>query len=144
MYKLGGQEMNVKKLCRKESTENHEDHSGFHLSGLLYLPLYFSFWIYLWWYQMLTLSYLKQPVRYFQGSAVPGYFLQLLIWSHCTQQSNWSTVGQGQIPPGVGATVSPQADAAQEGSGLPEDKSCCHLWHDSASGSQFSPQSFSP
>ena len=43
MDKLAGQEMNVKKLCRKENITNEEDHSGFHLSSLLYLPLFFLF-----------------------------------------------------------------------------------------------------
>ena len=42
MYKLAGQEMKVKKLCKKENIANHEeDHSGFHLSSLLYLPPFF-------------------------------------------------------------------------------------------------------
>ena len=46
MYQLAGQEMNVKKLCRRENITNHEeDHSGFHLGSLLYLSLFFSFWI---------------------------------------------------------------------------------------------------
>ena len=35
--------MNVIKLCRKENIANHEDHSGFHISSLLYLPLNFFF-----------------------------------------------------------------------------------------------------
>ena len=35
MYKLDGQEMNVKKLCRKENIANHgEHHSEFHLGNL--------------------------------------------------------------------------------------------------------------
>ena len=42
MYKLEGQEMNVKKLCRKENIRNHEeDHSGIHLGRIYYLPLIF-------------------------------------------------------------------------------------------------------
>ena len=42
MHKLDGQEINVKKLWRKENIANHgEDVSGFHLSSLLYLPLFF-------------------------------------------------------------------------------------------------------
>ena len=42
MYKLEGQEMNVKKLCRKENIRNHEeDHSGIHLGSIYYLPLIF-------------------------------------------------------------------------------------------------------
>ena len=35
--------MNVIKLCRKENIANHEDSSVFHLSSLLYLPLFFFF-----------------------------------------------------------------------------------------------------
>ena len=35
MHKLDGQEMNVKKLCLKESiSDNGENHSGFHLGSL--------------------------------------------------------------------------------------------------------------
>ena len=35
MHIFDGQEMNVKKLRRKENIPNHgEDHSGFHFSGL--------------------------------------------------------------------------------------------------------------
>ena len=40
MQKLVAQEMNVKKLCRKENIANHgEDNSGFNLGSLLYLPV---------------------------------------------------------------------------------------------------------
>ena len=46
MYNLAGQEMNVKKLCRKENIANHEeDHSGFRIGSLLYLPLFFFFFL---------------------------------------------------------------------------------------------------
>ena len=39
--KLAGQEINVKKLCRKENIANHgEDNSGFNLGSLLYLPVF--------------------------------------------------------------------------------------------------------
>ena len=42
MHIFDGQEMNVKKLRRKENITNHvEDHSGFHLGSLSYLPLFF-------------------------------------------------------------------------------------------------------
>ena len=42
MHKLDGQEMNVKKLYRKENIANHgEDHSGFHLGSGQYLRLFF-------------------------------------------------------------------------------------------------------
>ena len=35
MHKLDRQEMNVKKLYRKENIANHgEDHSGFHLGSI--------------------------------------------------------------------------------------------------------------
>ena len=116
IYKLTGQEMNVIKLWRKENITNHkEDHSGFHLGSLLYLPMFFSFWICLWWCQMLTPSDLRQPVQYLQWSAVTGCLLQLLIWSLCPQQSGLSTIGWARISPGVGAIVSPQAVAAGKG-----------------------------
>ena len=119
MYKFG-QEINVEKLCRKENIAYHvENHSGFHLSSHLYLPpFFFSFYIFLWWCQMLTPSYLRQPVPHFHRSAVLGCLLQLSSWSLCIQQSGLSIGGQGKIPPGVGAIVSPQPAAAQEGSGL--------------------------
>ena len=74
---------------------------------------FFSFWIHLWSCQMLTPSDLRQPVWYFQCFVVTGCLLQLLIWSLCIQQSGLSTLGQGWIPPGVGAIISPQAAAAQ-------------------------------
>ena len=142
--------MNVVNLCRKENITNHEeDLCCFHVGSLLYLPLFFfSFWICFWWCQMLTSSDVKQPVWYFQWSAVTGCFLQLLIWSLCTQQSGLSTEGQSQIPPGVGAIVAPQATATQ-GSGLPEHKGCGCLGDDSALGSRpllsrFSPHGFHP
>ena len=75
----------------------------------------FSFWICLWWCQILTLSDLRQPVWYFQRSAVTGCLFQLLIWSLSTEQSYLSTIGQRQIPPAVGAIVSPQVAAAWRG-----------------------------
>ena len=35
IYKLEGQEMNIKKLCRKEYIENHgENHGGFCLGSI--------------------------------------------------------------------------------------------------------------
>ena len=35
MHRLEGQEMNVKKLCRKENITNHgEDHGGFCLGSI--------------------------------------------------------------------------------------------------------------
>ena len=105
--------MNVIKLCRKENIANHEeDHSGFHLGSLLYLPLFFSFCICLWWCQMLTLFDLTQSVQYFQWSAVTGCLFQLLIWSLWTRQSGLSTAGWGWIPPKLRAIFSPQAAAA--------------------------------
>ena len=82
----------------------------------IYPVLFFSsFWISLWWCQMLTPSELRQPVCYFQWSAVPSCLFQLLIWSLSTQLSGLSTVGHGQIPLVVGAIVSPQVAGAQRG-----------------------------
>ena len=44
MHKADGQEMNVKKLYRKENIANHgEDLSGFHLGSISYLPLFFLY-----------------------------------------------------------------------------------------------------
>ena len=44
VYTFAGREMNVIKLCRKENIASHEeDHRGFHLCSLLYLPLFFFF-----------------------------------------------------------------------------------------------------
>ena len=38
--------MNVIKLYRKENITNHEeDHSGFHIGSLLFIPLLFSFFL---------------------------------------------------------------------------------------------------
>ena len=42
----------------------------------IYHCFFFSFWICLWWCQMLTPSDLRQPVRYFQWSAVTGFSFQ--------------------------------------------------------------------
>ena len=56
----------------------------------------FSFWICLWWCQTLTPSDFRQPVWYFQWSAVTGYLFQLLIWSLCTQQSGLNTLGRAK------------------------------------------------
>ena len=116
MYRVAGQERNVKKLCRKDNITNHEeDHSGFCLGSLLYLPLFFSFWVCLWWCQMLTLCDLRQPVPYFQWSAVPGCLLQLFFWSLCTQQSGLSTIGPAESLLGWRILFSPQAAAAPRG-----------------------------
>ena len=42
MHKLDGQEMNVKKLCRRENNAIHEEDSGgIHLSRISFLPLSF-------------------------------------------------------------------------------------------------------
>ena len=98
---------------KKIISNNEEDHSGFLLGSLWCLPLFLSFWICLWWCQILIPSDLRQPVGYFQGSADRGCLLQLLIWSLCTQQPHLSTIGRGWIPSDVGAIFLPQAASAR-------------------------------
>ena len=108
--------MNVKNLCRKENIAHQgKYHNGFRLSSLQYLPLFFSFWIHLWWCEMLTSSDLRQSTL-----RLPEFcFLELspsvVNQSLCTQQSDLSPIWQGRLPPGVGATVSPQGAATWRG-----------------------------
>ena len=65
--------MNVMKLCRKEYITNHEgDHSGFHISSLLYLSLVFATFFFFFLDLPLVISDvdppsdLRQRVPYFQ------------------------------------------------------------------------------
>ena len=79
MYKLAGQEMNVKKLCRKENITNYgETTVAFILVASCIYPVFFFLDL------PLVLSDvdqfdLRQPVGYFQWSTVPGCLLQLFI-----------------------------------------------------------------
>ena len=124
MHKLTGQEMNVKKLCRKENIIDHgENHSGFRLGSLWYLPLFFlsgSASGDVRCRPCLTLGSLFWDC---QGSTVCGCLLPLLI-------TRW-----GRVSVGVGAVVSPQAAATQTGAVcLSNDGRHC-LGDDSALGS---------
>ena len=60
MHKLEGQEINVKKLYRREKNVNYEEeHGGIHLT-------IFSFWICPWFCQMVFQSGPRQPVGDYQ------------------------------------------------------------------------------
>ena len=141
MHKLEGQEMNVKKLCRRENNANHEEyHSVINLT-------IFSFWLCLWWWQMVSQSGPWQPVWGYQWSTGCVCPPPLLIQSICNQQSGLSTTGLGQSHFWVQGSCFPSGCCCLEGSGLSEQGGCCCLGDDSAPGSgqllsQFSPQSF--
>ena len=72
----------------------------------------FSFWICLWWCQMVILCGLRQPVGDYHKSSLG---LTPSVINVVTQQSGLSSTGRGRIPPRVRVIVSPQAVATQRG-----------------------------
>ena len=130
---------------------------------------FFSFWICLWWCQMLTPSDLRQPVQYFQGSALATYNSSRLLVSishlskksqcpwlspsivnlatlHSAVRFKYSRVGLNPFWSG-GYCFSPGC-CCSEGSSLPEQDGCCYGgWLSTRSQrllSHFSPQSHCP
>ena len=117
---------------------------------LLYLPLFFFFFLDL----PLVISDvyppsdIRQRVPYFQWSAVTGCLFQLLIWSHCTQQSGYKHSRAGLNPSCCGGYCFPSGNCCLEGSGLPEqDIAVYGDWLRTRSWrlfSQFSPEASVP
>ena len=72
--------------------------------------LFFSFWICLWWCQILTLSDLRQPASDLLSGLSPSVVNLVLL-----HLAGLRTMGWGRISPEVGAIVLPQAAAALMG-----------------------------
>ena len=114
MHKLEGQEINIKKLCNKDNIANHGDHSGFHVSSIQYLLVFF--------FLDLPLVILAGDPVWTQAACVrpPGIYCLWLTPSVVNLVTLDSVVRSkhhrwGRVPPGGTAIASPQAAATQRG-----------------------------
>ena len=136
MYRLAGQEMNVKKLCRKENIANPEKTMVDFVSVLSSIQLFFlsgSAPSDVRWRPRLTLSSLLDTTRALLCLWLTPSVVNL-VTLHSAVRLEHHRIGQD--PSWNGGCYFHSGCCYQEGSDLPEQHGCCSTVDDSAPGSR--------